>query len=103
MLQTLNEAYKVAALQNFKLSPLESIYLITLGNARALSLDGKIGNFQIGKEADFVVIDPRGSNLLNYRIARAKTLEEKLFALTILGSENCVKSVYVYGVQKFNR
>jgi cytosine/adenosine deaminase-related metal-dependent hydrolase len=34
-----------------------AFYLATLGGAASLYLDGQIGNFDVGKEADFVVLD----------------------------------------------
>jgi guanine deaminase len=58
MLRTLGEAYKVGQLQSYRLRASEAFYHATLGGARALRLEEKIGNFQPGKEADFVVIDP---------------------------------------------
>ena len=35
----------------------EALYLATLGGARALGLSGRIGNFDAGKDADFIVVD----------------------------------------------
>jgi guanine deaminase len=35
----------------------EALYLATLGGAKALGLAGEIGNFEAGKDADFVVVD----------------------------------------------
>jgi guanine deaminase len=67
MLKTLQEAYKITALQGQKLSPFQAYYLATLGGAKALSLDDKIGNFQLGKEADFIVLDMAAVPLLSYR------------------------------------
>ena len=40
-----------------KLSAYRAFYLATLGGAKALYLDGTIGNFAVGKEADFVALD----------------------------------------------
>jgi len=34
-------------------------YLATLGGARGLSLDDRIGNFKVGKDADFIVLNGR--------------------------------------------
>lgn len=59
LLQTSNEAYKVAQLQGQQLSALQALFLATLGGARALCLEDKIGSFEVGKEADFIVLDPR--------------------------------------------
>lgn len=96
-LQSLNEAYKVMQLQGKKLDPFKSLYLATLGGARALYLDDKIGNFANGKDADFVVLDYQATPLIAYRMQQAKTIEEKLFALTILGDDRTVKETFAAG------
>ncbi|MCY1285176.1 guanine deaminase [Metapseudomonas sp. CR1201] len=96
-LQSLNEAYKVMQLQGKKLDPFKSLYLATLGGARALYLDDKIGNFQAGKDADFVVLDYKATPLLDYRMQQARSLAERLFALTILGDDRTVKETFAAG------
>ncbi|WP_375739129.1 guanine deaminase [Pseudomonas boanensis] len=96
-LQSLNEAYKVMQLQGKKLDPFKSLYLATLGGARALYLDDSIGNFQAGKDADFVVLDYKATPLLDYRLQQARSLEERLFALTILGDDRTVKETFAAG------
>ncbi|WP_263140997.1 guanine deaminase [Pseudomonas sp. RIT-PI-AD] len=96
-LQTLNEAYKVMQLQGKKLDPFQSLYLATLGGARALYLDQRIGNFEPGKDADFVVLDYRATPLLAYRLGQAKDLAEKLFALMLLGDDRAVKETFAAG------
>lgn len=96
-LQSLNEAYKIMQLQGLKLDPFKSLYLATLGSANALYLDDKIGNFESGKDADFIVLDYKSTPLIDYRMQQAKTLEEKLFALTILGDDRSVKETFAAG------
>lgn len=96
-LQSLNEAYKVMQLQGKKLDPFKSLYLATLGGANALYLDDKIGNFERGKDADFVVLDYNATPLISYRMQQAKTLDEKLFALTMLGDDRTVKETFAAG------
>lgn len=96
-LQSLNEAYKVMQLQGKKLDPFKSLYLATLGGANALYLDEKIGNFESGKDADFVVLDYNATPLISYRMQQAKTLDEKLFALTMLGDDRAVKETFAAG------
>jgi guanine deaminase len=95
--QTLNEAYKVAQLQGQKLGSLEGFYRATLGNAQALSIDHLVGNFLAGKEADFVIIDPHSTPLLQLRQQNSRTLEEKLFVLMTLADERAIKATYVLG------
>jgi guanine deaminase len=96
-LQSLNEAYKVMQLQGKKLDPFKSLYLATLGGANALYLDDKLGNFANGKDADFVVLDYNATPLISYRMQQAKTLEEKLFALIMLGDDRAIKQTFAAG------
>jgi guanine deaminase len=97
LLQTMNEAYKTQQLRGDKLSPFKSFYLATLGGAEALDLAETIGNFEAGKEADFVVLDYQATELLGLRMSKCQTVEEKLFALSILGDDRTVKATYSLG------
>ncbi|HTP95153.1 MAG TPA: guanine deaminase [Burkholderiales bacterium] len=97
MLRTLAEAYKVLQLRGQRLSSLRAFYLATLGGARALRLDDRIGSFAPGREADFVVLDPAATPLLARRSAGARSLAERLALFTTLGDERCVRQVYVEG------
>lgn len=102
-LQSLNEAYKVMQLQGKKLDPFKSLYLATLGGAHALYLDDTLGNFLPGKDADFLVLDYNATPLLSYRMQQAKSLEERLFALTMLGDDRVVKETFAAGVSVHQR
>ena len=102
-LQTLNGAYKVQQLQGDKLSAFESLYHATLGGAKALNLDDKLGNFNLGKEADFVVLNLNATALQTLRQQRAKNIEDALFALFTMGDDRNVKATYVYGQKAFEQ
>jgi guanine deaminase len=97
LLRTASEAYKVLHLQDEALPASRALYLATLGAAEALYLEDKIGNFESGKEADFVVLDPAGSSLSKRRTDVATSLEESLFALTMLGDDRNIAATYVAG------
>lgn len=97
LMQTMSEAYKIMQLQQQKLHPIKSLYQATLGGAKALYLDDKIGSLEVGKEADFVVLEPNATTLMKFRMQQAKTLEEKLFVLMSLGDDRTVHATYVYG------
>lgn len=103
ILHTLGEAYKVGQLRGDALDPFHALYLGTLGGARALDLDDKIGNLAPGKEADFLVLDPAATPLIARRLASAKTLADKLFALTVLGDDRVVARTYLAGVERYRR
>jgi guanine deaminase len=72
------------------LKPSQLWWQHTAGAARALGLDGVVGNLQPGHEADFVVLDPQATPLLARRTQQAASLEELLFALIVLGDERVV-------------
>ena len=58
LLATMGEAYKVSQLAHAPINAVEAFYLATLGGARALDLDGRIGSLAPGHDADLVVLDP---------------------------------------------
>jgi guanine deaminase len=97
MLHTLGEARKVAQLKGRKLTALRGLYLATLGNARRLHLDAEIGSLMPGKYADLVVLDPRATPVLAARDDLSETLEDRLFALSILGDDRAIAATYVRG------
>jgi guanine deaminase len=97
MFAVMDDAYKVSMLKNYKLPSMVRWYFATLGAARALQLDDKIGNFEVGKEADFIVIDPDASPYMSYRHEKANDIFELLFMLMTLGSEQNIKATYIYG------
>ncbi|ADU69276.1 guanine deaminase [Pantoea sp. At-9b] len=103
LLQTLGEAYKVGQLQRYKLSACEAFYHATLGGAHALDLDHAIGNFNPGKEADFVVLDPAVSALQQLRYANSKDIWEKLFVLMTLGDDRNIAQTWVNGQPVWQR
>jgi len=80
MLVTMNELYKVGRMSGVHLAAQRMFYMATLGGARALQLEGTIGNFSAGCEADFIVLDPKATPLLARRSATTDSLEEQLFA-----------------------
>ncbi|ENW96709.1 guanine deaminase [Acinetobacter sp. NIPH 298] len=103
LLQTVNEAYKVQQLQGDKLSAFESLYHATLGGAKALDLDDKLGNFNIGKEADFVVLNLQPTALQQLRQSRSKSIDDSLFALFTMGDDRNIEATYIYGQKAYSQ
>jgi guanine deaminase len=99
LLRTLGDAYKVAQLSGQHLSPLRAFYLATLGGARGLGLDHRIGRFAVGAEADFIVLDLRATPLIARRTAQSSTLNEKLLLLMTLGDDRAIAHTYILGRQ----
>jgi guanine deaminase len=97
MFAVMDDAYKVSMLKNYKMASMVRWYLATLGAARALQINDKIGTLSPGKEADFIVIDLDANSYFKYRRERAHDIFDLLFILMTLGSESNIKATYVYG------
>ncbi len=97
MLETMSEAYKVLHVQGQRLSPFASYYMMTLGNARALGLEDRIGSLRAGTDADIAVLDSRAKPAMELRMRTATTLAEELFILQTMGDDRSVAEVYVAG------
>jgi guanine deaminase len=77
------------------LAPSQLWWRHTGGAARALGLDGVIGNLQPGCEADFLVLNPGATPLLARKTRLANTLEEMLFAMIVLGDDRLVERTVI--------
>lgn len=97
MPRVMNNGYKAARLRGDSLSPSELWKMSAIGGARALGLDHAVGNFDAGKEADFVVLDLASAPILRRRLAAAEDLDDALFALAMLADERAVREVYILG------
>ena len=103
-----NDAFKVHITEpgdaGVSMHPAEMLFVATLGGARALDMENRFGNFDTGKEADFLVIDPeRWPSLANAIDNGARADDEKmardqmLFALLMQLREPAISAVYVKG------
>lgn len=115
LLRTGGEAYKVAQLRKEAITPFQALFLATLGGAQALCLEHVLGNFALGKEADFVVLDPLATPTLAFRnrervaalakgAKRAVLLDKQIewlrslvFSLLILADDRTVHATYIMG------
>ncbi|TIU29319.1 MAG: guanine deaminase, partial [Mesorhizobium sp.] len=97
MLRTMDEGYKVIALNGEKLNPFQSFWQLTRGNAEALSVADKVGTLDEGTDADIVVLDAYATPAMRLRMETVETLAEELFLLQTLGDDRAVREVYVAG------
>ncbi|WP_022884630.1 guanine deaminase [Glaciibacter superstes] len=132
MLNALEDAYKVGMLNNTlldgsvnprnqdlaeaernKLSPYRAFYSLTLGAAEALYIDEWVGNFEVGKEADFVALDwTAGPPALEWHqsllvdedgpatVEDAATL---LFGVMMVGDERSVDETWIMGARAYKK
>ncbi len=84
-----------------QISAIQMLFLLTLGGARSLSLDHKIGNFNVGKEADFVIWNPKATPLMALRNAAPMNnwdnINDRLFSLMMMGDDRSVEATYILG------
>lgn len=74
----------------------EAFYLGTLGGAKVLSLENKIGSLEKGKLADFLVIDHLKTDPMGKRSCYLKP-EQILSKLIYRGNDSVIKHVYIQG------
>ena len=77
------------------LSPQNLWWQHTAGAAKALGLEGVIGNLAVGCEADFLILNPKATPLLERRTARAESLDELLFAMIVLGDDRLIEKTVI--------
>lgn len=97
MLRTMDEGYKVIALNGEKLNPFASYWQLTRGNAEALSVADRVGTLEEGTDADIVVLNAHATPAMRLRMETVGTLAEELFLLQTLGDDRAVVEVYVAG------
>ena len=97
MLKTMDEACKISHIQDLMINPFQSFYQITLGNARALSLEHKIGSLSKNNDADIVVLNSKSTSAMKLRMETVKNLAEELFILQTMGDDRAIKEVYIKG------
>ena len=106
--RVLNDCYKAHLSEpgaaGVALGPAALLFTGTLAGARALDMEARFGNFDLGKDADFLLIDPDRWEplalvLQNMVCADDATLaaEQTLFALLLALREPAITGVYVRG------
>jgi guanine deaminase len=103
MLCTMGEAYKVSQLVGQPIDAIEAFYLATLGGARAVALDERLGALAPGREADIVVLDPNATPVMAFRNRRAQSIEEQLAVLMTLGDDRTLRATYIAGALAHER
>ena len=90
--------------QSLSLHPAELLFTGTLAGARALALEDRTGNFDVGKEADFVVLDPSAWDMYDQTLKNMHLSDDPttardafLFAVIMLAREKSLTGTYVRG------
>ena len=84
-----------ATKRGLSLTPQQLWWQHTAGAAKALDLEGVIGNLAVGCEADFIILNPQATPLLARRTARSESLDELLFAMIVLGDDRLIEKTVI--------
>lgn len=106
--RVLNDAYKVhiseRGADGVTLHPAELLFTGTLAGAQALDMDSRFGNFDLGKDADFLLVDPDRWEPLARDLEHAIRSEDEqtataqtLFTLLMGLREPAIETVFVQG------
>jgi guanine deaminase len=101
MLKEALQAYLMqrVATDGVALDPGTLLYLATRAGAEALGLDHEIGDFQVGKAADFVYLRPPAGSPLDLVLGRADSPRHALAAVFMLAGRESVREVRVAGTK----
>jgi guanine deaminase len=97
MLHTMAAAYEVAQLRGQALHPSQLIWLATIGSARALRAEHRIGNIVPGMEADLTILDLASTPAIAQATARAETIWQALFPTIMMGDDRAIRTVWIGG------
>lgn len=103
MFKTMLAAYEAAQLNGATLHPVQAFYLATQAGADALELGDRVGNIVPGKDADLTIVGLRATDLLSLRMDQAKTLDELLFLLMVLGDDRAIAATIAGGKFAYRR
>ena len=89
-----SNALKINKVSEAGLTLKEAFRLATLGGSQALGLDDVIGNFEVGKEFDALLINTKASDS-PFDLFSADTFEDCLQKFLYLGDDRNISEVYV--------
>ncbi|MGU3435688.1 guanine deaminase [Actinomycetes bacterium M1A6_2h] len=106
--RVLNDSFKVHISEQgdagLSLHPAELLFSGTLAGARALDMEERFGNFDVGKDADFLVIDPSAWQPLHDALSHGHfsddpvlARDQRLFTLLMTMREPAIAEVHVRG------
>ncbi len=97
MLRTMAAAYEIGQLRGVPLHAAQLLWLGTVGSARTLRMEDRIGNLAPGMEADLVVLDLVSTPAISQRVKSAETIWEAVFPTIMMGDDRAITEVWIGG------
>ena len=98
MLHTMAAAYEVAQLRGHALHPAQLMWLATVGSARALHSETRIGNIAVGMEADLTILNLVSTPAIEQATRRADDIWQALFPTIMMGDDRAIAAVWIAGL-----
>ena len=96
-LRTMASAYEIAQLRGNPLHAAQLLWLATVGSAKALRMDDKIGNLLPCYEADMIALDLASIPAIAQRSKHADSIWEAIFPTIMLGDDRAITQVWIAG------
>jgi guanine deaminase len=90
-------AYEIARLQSHYLSPTKLWWQHSTGTAKGLGWKHCADGLRADTAADFIVINPRATALMQRRWEASESLDQQLFCLIVLGDDRHIKETVIMG------
>ena len=83
----------------------DPLSMVLQHGAKALCLEDSLGSFDVGKDADFIVLNPRSTPLMAFRNSAdvptsLSELADRTFSLVMMGDDRAIADVWVAGRPK---
>jgi guanine deaminase len=79
------------------LHPSQLIWLATVGSARALRAEDRIGNIAPGMEADLTILDLASTPAIEQATRRAEDIWQAIFPTIMMGDDRAIHATWVNG------
>ena len=103
MLCTMKASYEICRLNGYNLHPAKAFYLATKGSAETMCLEHRIGNVEIGKDADLVVLDLNSTPAITSRMRFAEDVWDTLFIQMMMADDRAIRATYIAGKKMYAR
>lgn len=100
MLRTMAAAYEIGQLRGRPVHPSQLWWLATVGSARAIGMQDRIGNIAPGQVADLVVWNLASTPAIAMRAERAGDLWDAVFPTIMMGDDRAVREVWIAGKRR---
>jgi guanine deaminase len=103
MLQTMKASYEICRLNGYNLHPAKAFYLATCGSAQVMCLEDRIGNVEVGGDADLIILDLHSTPAITNRMRFVEDMWDVLFVQMMMADDRAIRATYINGKKQYAR